>query len=523
MKKTKLTRSLLAACSIVALTAVLYGCVHDGGDDTATGGTDMEMTPQEQIAALQGQINALRAELGLPAIDIAQLTGSVSDLQGQVDDLEKDIADRDKKIADDAAKAMTATGKAVYGVLDTFGGTFTADTTRPTAEVAPVASPPGVVAVHGAPAIVLPTSLETFVEALSAIDTDTPYTVAQAGDPATLGANGGFSGTMLTWANSGKADTMTVYTDIAAPSGVLFSESATHGNGTQELDPADTAHAGVTGAAFDGRSGGQVAHEPNAKLTTASTENDQVRLSGRYQGAAGIWTCTPGTGTCATSVSAAGVTFEDTGATTGWMFTADNGAMVSIPDSTYMTFGWWMRDNKTSADILDHVAVFYSAPHPDALAITALTGTATYEGGAAGKYAWRDRVADTAHGGHFTARASLTADFADATGIGTVSGSISDFALGEDGTDPDWTVTLSAAALDDGGAVARGTDNVTWAVGSSMADAAGSWEAQLSNSGTSRNDDLPTGIAGAFNAEFGEMGRMLGAFGANITNENPPK
>ena len=36
MKKTKLTRSLLAACSIVALTAVMYGCVHDGGDEPAT-------------------------------------------------------------------------------------------------------------------------------------------------------------------------------------------------------------------------------------------------------------------------------------------------------------------------------------------------------------------------------------------------------------------------------------------------------------------------------------------------------
>ena len=28
MKKTKLTRSLLAACSIVALSAVMYGCTH---------------------------------------------------------------------------------------------------------------------------------------------------------------------------------------------------------------------------------------------------------------------------------------------------------------------------------------------------------------------------------------------------------------------------------------------------------------------------------------------------------------
>ena len=33
MKKTKLTRSLMAACSIVALSAVMYGCVHSGGDE----------------------------------------------------------------------------------------------------------------------------------------------------------------------------------------------------------------------------------------------------------------------------------------------------------------------------------------------------------------------------------------------------------------------------------------------------------------------------------------------------------
>ena len=32
MKKTKLTRSLMAAVSIVALSAVMYGCVHSGDD-----------------------------------------------------------------------------------------------------------------------------------------------------------------------------------------------------------------------------------------------------------------------------------------------------------------------------------------------------------------------------------------------------------------------------------------------------------------------------------------------------------
>ena len=44
MKKTKLTRSLLAACSIVALSAVMYGCVHNGGDDAPA--TDMSGTPE---------------------------------------------------------------------------------------------------------------------------------------------------------------------------------------------------------------------------------------------------------------------------------------------------------------------------------------------------------------------------------------------------------------------------------------------------------------------------------------------
>ena len=200
--------------------------------------------------------------------------------------------------------------------------------------------------------------------------------------------------------------------------------------------------------------------------------------------------------------------------------------MVSVADAAYIKFGWWMRDDKTSADILDNVAVFYGTEGgtPITSGIDALTGTATYEGGAAGKYAWRDRVADTAHGGHFTAEASLTADFdGDGTNASTMSGTISSFRLGDDGMDPDWTVTLSTAPVTDAGAVARAATVMTqWAVGSNMANAAGGWEAQLSNTGAVRNDNLPTGVSGAFNADFNEQGRMIGAFGANITNPNPP-
>ena len=48
MKKTKLTRSLLAACSIVALSAVMYGCVHNG-DDPEPMVTPMPPEPMEPM------------------------------------------------------------------------------------------------------------------------------------------------------------------------------------------------------------------------------------------------------------------------------------------------------------------------------------------------------------------------------------------------------------------------------------------------------------------------------------------
>ena len=45
MKKMNLTRSLLAACSIVALSAVMYGCGGGGGDPAPVDETDMETRP----------------------------------------------------------------------------------------------------------------------------------------------------------------------------------------------------------------------------------------------------------------------------------------------------------------------------------------------------------------------------------------------------------------------------------------------------------------------------------------------
>ncbi len=502
-----------AIAAMTATALALAGCGGGGGSpQSATDGA----TQVEQIATLQGQINALRAELGLPAIDIDDLTGSVTALENQVRDLTKQVNDEKDNANKAATIAMTAKGKAIFGVLDPLG-----DSATP-ADASIAGTTPLVSARYGGTTRLTGTNLKTFLDGAGVADslvdidatTNTAFTSAQAGTSVSLAANNGFSGTMLTWEDTTRADTMFVYTDIAASSSKLFSE--VHGGGGQELALSTTAHAGVAGAAFDGRDGGTVEHEPNAKSTEAAATNDVVMLPGTYSGATGSYQCTGAD--CTSSVNANGTIAFGGGA--GWTFTANTGAMVSIADPAYMTFGWWMRDIKTSSDPLDAVTVFHGPRGGTAVGdVDALTGEADYEGGAAGKYAWRDRVADTAHGGHFTAKASLAANF----DTNMMNGSIFGFRLGDDGTDPGWTVTLMPHAISTAdGSVARADSSTQWAVGSSKADAAGGWQAQLSNTGKSRNDNLPTGVSGTFNANFNEQGRMLGAFGANIENPNPP-
>ena len=67
---------------------------------------------------------------------------------------------------------------------------------------------------------------------------------------------------------------------------------------------------------------------------------------------------------------------------------------------------------------------------PNATGLDALEGTATYMGGAAGKYALRSSTGGTNDAGHFTARATLNADFSD----DSITGTIDNF-MGADGKD----------------------------------------------------------------------------------------
>ncbi len=77
MKKTKLTRSLLAACSVVALTAVMYGCVHDGSDPAPADPPDaMEPAPMD----VSGSIMLSRAQHAA-LLEVLPMTGDSVELE----------------------------------------------------------------------------------------------------------------------------------------------------------------------------------------------------------------------------------------------------------------------------------------------------------------------------------------------------------------------------------------------------------------------------------------------------------
>ena len=132
MKKTKLTRSLLAACSIVALSAVMYGCVHSGdgpsqaeldaeaaraaaAEQAAKDAEAAQAAAEQQAAALQTQINGLRMQLGLEADD--DLGDDIADLQAEVERLQAALQARIDAANAAAAKAASEAAKALLPVL----------------------------------------------------------------------------------------------------------------------------------------------------------------------------------------------------------------------------------------------------------------------------------------------------------------------------------------------------------------------------------------------------------------------
>ena len=320
----------------------------------------------------------------------------------------------------------------------------------------------------------------------------------------------------LVYSKTGKSTMGAKFSAFAAETGSGLTAITT---GTQAgeftIAPADLDAAYVM---IDGysRTSGEEEYEPMAGRT-------RVELSGALRGVSGTYYCTPENADTNCGATVAGADGQLTLGGGTWTFrpgSADS-RVTETPGSTY-SFGWWLNESTDPST----VSVFMNATAADGTALTATIpattrGTATYEGKAAGKYALNHGVGGPNDSGHFTADAMLSASFGTGDSAAhEISGMIDEF-KGADGEDRDWSVSLGTnvltadgtvtAAVSDGDA-ANGDESLTtvWTIDGVKAAAAGSWDGALYGS----DGGVPTAATGMFSAGYNNVGKMIGAFGA---------
>ena len=348
--------------------------------------------------------------------------------------------------------------------------------------------------------------------------TDNPESVVlKAGDSA--GALGSWNGTDYALSEGTGDDMVTnearVYTNRAAPKSDDFGDVHPLTDGAL---PAATvsANLGLIRADAFTHSGIQTHQVPD--------RSDAVYVRGTYDGAPGEFSCSA---SCSSTNDGSGAPSALGG---DWTFTPDKGAMVSQPDANYLYFGWWVskdNDGKPTAASAFAGEVGDVDGTGDTPSGETLTGSATYVGKAAGKFAMSNPLDGTGSGGHFTANANLTAKFGAITADNQngVTGTIDNFRLNDGSEDPGWSVALnrsSAWAAD--GAITGPTSGATvWSINGNKAPASGAWSGTMydetpgdpSATGPGDGSNVPTTVTGTFYSEFSTIGRMVGAFGAN--------
>ena len=286
--------------------------------------------------------------------------------------------------------------------------------------------------------------------------------------------------------------------------------------------------------------------DPNNVVRT--TDVTEITVSGSFDGAGGSFTCTActatnvGVGDLATSAEinahvATHVTFSQGRPTfvdaTNWTFKP--GSITSgVPldqDDAYLYFGIWssIPDNITGTYNFRYIEGGGGEQPANLARFNALTGSATFRGGAVGQYVTQGQVGgQNAKIGTFTATATLNADFGTDAEAGTLSGSITDFKEGGSSL-TGWQVTLGST----GNVGVASTIAAAVASGDTVANigglaVGGSWGANFygsDNDGVSELTDTTkypatkyppvdlAGVAGWFDAT-GSDASLAGAFAA---------
>ncbi len=362
--------------------------------------------------------------------------------------------------------------------------------------------------------------------------------------PTALTMRGGWAGAELVASVSGTAgykQNAVVYTDINPPAQTYNSDGAINLRDLDEdgtLDEVTADNANVVDTVV------------NQAVITGEVPGDGSHFVGTYNAnpsdnappRPGRFFCATGEA-CSISVDASGVVR----AIQGYVFQPAVAGSIMRGDSDYLAWGYWLRvpnrvpaleDDATTGDVDERapaqVAAFASGNKPFNVK-AALTGTATYNGVAAGMYTAAGMVE------HFEADASLTADFGGKAGndsdpttamddkllFGAVTGSISNIKAG--GMDVEGSLTLGKAPLkgtDGDGAPATPPDPATSFNGSTAGSLGGS---AMTGSWTGRfygpnkapdgsvavHTEFPTTAAGTFGATSVLSGgaSILGSFG----------
>ena len=425
-------------------------------------------------------------------------------------------AEANRKAAEAEAKAMAAAGKALRAALAGTSATTNALDNLPDTNRAPLTS--------AGLAIAAVADAGTLTGAIPAV-------TLKAGESA--GALGSWNGVHYAHVNPGTkvSNAALVYNNKGAATSAPFSgvggkytsqiipdEGATQGH--IELDRTDgtTPVTRAVATAF-----------VHSGIQTHDLPKDATALTfrGTYDGAPGEFRCS-GTAPCTSTNDGKGSPSALGGT---WHFKPDVGAMAQTADTAYLYYGWWLSNDKNGDPTAASAFTGVVGTIPD-LATNPLsaTGSATYSGNAAGKFAMSNPLDGTGSAGHFTANAMLTAKFGAnaAPNNGGVSGTIDNFRLNDGTEDPGWSVSLNRAVWSGNGAftstanpantTAEGT---VWSINGNSAPESGEWSGQAYDElpGTvaagGDGSNIATTVTGQFYSEFSTIGRMVGAFGAD--------
>lgn len=340
--------------------------------------------------------------------------------------------------------------------------------------------------------------------------------------------------------SGGRTVNIDLYTDVGRSdlAGPVFLQGYTRDDSgeappTTGGQPGDPEGGGIVGTMHvDWRRGVDVVDfsDPNVKAPSDLESGEGERFNeqrpsvrGTYRGIPGTFHCIgarAGTNTCHITNETGIVNVRG-----DFRFIPNNNERVWNPD--WLAIGVWhvVPDSQIHGDY--EAGAFADGNDPFVASnLARATGTATYTGLAHGLYTEKMTTAAAVHRGRFTANASLTARFGDATSLGTISGRVSDFQAtgsadaGRNGGD--WIVNLEQIGIGLQGSVVgsttQGCRSTRDCVSGGLPAPGGSNSFTADTSGHSRGNALEGRWGGRFYGnrvnDEGQPGYVAGTFGA---------